>query len=41
MVADVGHFESERPVLKTIKNLLQPLGIEVIVADEKSPFSNF
>lgn len=41
IIADIGHFESERPVLKTIIKLLEPLEIEVIIADEKSPFINY
>lgn len=41
IIIDVGHFESERPVLKTIKNILEPLNLEVIIADEKSPFINY
>lgn len=38
IIMDIGHFESEYPVLKKIKSLLKPLGIEVEIADEKSPF---
>lgn len=34
---DIGHFESEVPVLEVFKNLLQN-GVEVVFADEKSPF---
>ena len=41
IIADIGHFESERPVLKTIENLLKPLNVEVMIADEKSPFVNY
>lgn len=41
ILIDIGHFESERPVLNTIKHLLTPLNIEVIIADEKSPFINY
>lgn len=41
IIVDIGHFESERPVLKTIENLLKPLNIEVIIAYEKSPFINY
>lgn len=37
---DIGHFESERPVLFTLKKILETMGIEVILADEKSPFIN-
>lgn len=40
IIADVGHFESERPVLKTLKNLLKD-EIEVTISDEKSPFINY
>jgi len=39
ILIDVGHFESERPVLNTLKELLTPLNVEVIIADEKSPFT--
>ena len=38
IIIDIGHFESERPVLEKIKKLLQPLNLEVLIADEKSPF---
>ena len=41
IIIDVGHFESERPVLKTIKKILVPLNLEVMDADEKSPFINY
>lgn len=41
IIIDVGHFESERPVLKTIKKILEPLNLEVMEADEKSPFINY
>lgn len=41
IITDAGHFESEHPVLNTIKNLLTHRGIEVIIADEKSPFINY
>jgi len=41
IIADIGHFESEHPVLKTIKNLLEPRGIEVKIADEESPFTTY
>lgn len=40
IIADIGHFESERPVLNTIKDLLTN-DIEVTIADEKSPFINY
>lgn len=39
IVIDMGHFESERPVLKTLKNRLQE-NVEIIYAKEKSPFNN-
>lgn len=41
IIIDVGHFESERPVLNTIKKLIGESGVEVIIADEKSPFIDY
>lgn len=41
IIADVGHFESEFPVLNKIKKLLESLNLEVVIADEKSPFINY
>lgn len=41
IIIDAGHFETERLVLEKIKELLEPLNIEVIIADEKSPFINY
>ena len=41
IIIDVGHFESERPILKKIKKILEPLNLEVMKADEKSPFINY
>ena len=41
IIIDVGHFESEIPVLGKIKKLLQQLNLEVLIADEKSPFINY
>lgn len=41
IIIDAGHFESERPVLKKIKKILEPLNLEVVEADEKSPFINY
>lgn len=41
IIIDIGHFESEIPVLVTVKNLLKTLDVEVIIADEKSPFINY
>lgn len=41
IIIDVGHFESEFPVLKTIQNLLANAGVEAIISDEKSPFINY
>lgn len=38
IIIDAGHFEGERPVLTTIKKLLEKLEIEVVIADEESPF---
>lgn len=41
IIADIGHFESERPVLGKIKKLLSNLEVEVDIADEKSPFITY
>lgn len=41
IIIDVGHFESERPILKKIKKILEPLNLEVVEANEKSPFINY
>lgn len=43
ILLDAGHFESEHPVLNTVKELLMEefKGIEVLIADEKSPFINY
>lgn len=41
IIVDVGHFESERPVLKKIKKIFELNNLEVIIADEKSPFINY
>lgn len=41
IIIDVGHFESEVPVLGKLKNLLENVGLEVLIADEKSPFINY
>lgn len=41
IIIDVGHFESEYPVLETIADLLKNLELEVRIADEKSPFINY
>lgn len=38
ILIDIEHFESERPVLNSLKRRLTPLNLEVIIADEKSPF---
>lgn len=37
---DIGHFESEFPILKVFKNLLKGKKVEVLIADEKTPFKN-
>ena len=39
IIADIGHFESEIPVIKRVKSLLGN-ELEVIIADEESPFIN-
>lgn len=41
IMVDAGHFETERPVLTTIKKLLEQKGVEVEIADEKSPFIDY
>lgn len=41
IIIDVGHFESEYPVLKTLQDLLEKSGVEAVIADEKSPFINY
>lgn len=41
IIIDVGHFESERPVLKSLEKLFKSLDIGVTIADEKSPFINY
>ncbi len=41
IIADIGHFESEHPVLNTIKNLLKNPELEVEIADEESPFTTY
>lgn len=38
VLIDVGHFESEKPVLKTLHKILQD-DVELIYAKEKSPFN--
>lgn len=38
IIYDIGHFESEYPVLKTLENLIKKLGVETLIANEKSPF---
>lgn len=40
IIADVEHFYSEQPVLNSLKKLLDKY-IEVVIADEKSPFINY
>lgn len=37
-VIDIGHFESERVILPVLKDLLRKLDVEVIIADEESPW---
>jgi GTP cyclohydrolase I len=41
IIIDVGHFESEVPVLVKLKSILENVGLEVVIADEKSPFINY
>jgi dinuclear metal center YbgI/SA1388 family protein len=40
IVFDIGHFESEYPVLFKLEGFLKEMKIEVFIADEKSPFIN-
>lgn len=40
VLIDIGHFESEIPVLKTLQKLLKDKA-EIIIAKEKSPLQNF
>ncbi len=41
ILIDIGHFGSEHPVLNTLEKIISPLGIEVLVADEKDPFEYY
>lgn len=41
IIFDIGHFESEHPVLKTLEKIITKHGVETIIADEKSPFITF
>jgi GTP cyclohydrolase I len=41
IITDIGHFESEHPVLNSLRNLLKNAELEVKIADEKSPFINY
>lgn len=41
IIIDIGHYESEWPVMKTLENILKPLNLKVVIADEKSPFINY
>ena len=40
-VVDAGHFETERQILPVLKKLLKDMGVEIVVAKEKSPFEIF
>ena len=37
-VLDVGHFESELPILPTIQGLISKTGVEAIIAEEHVPW---
>ncbi len=39
ILIDIGHFESEVPVLKTIKKIIENDKLEVIYAKQKTPFN--
>lgn len=41
IIIDVGHFESEYPILKILQYLLENAGVEAVIANEKSPFINY
>lgn len=41
IIIDVGHFESERPVLDTLKGLFEDKKLRIEIADEKSPFIDY
>ena len=38
-VADIGHFESELPVLPLIQGLIAKTGVETIIAHEQVPWT--
>jgi len=39
IVIDLGHFESETPVLKTIEKIIKNESVEITYAKQKSPFN--
>ncbi len=39
ILIDIGHFESEVPVLKTIKKIIENDKLEIIYAKQKTPFN--
>lgn len=39
VLIDIGHFESERPVLETIKKIIESSKVEIIYAKQKTPFN--
>jgi dinuclear metal center YbgI/SA1388 family protein len=41
IIIDVGHFESEHPILLKLQKILRPLNLEVLIADEKSPLFTY
>ncbi len=38
ILVDAGHFETERLILPTLKDLIKPLGLSVHIAEEKLPW---
>ena len=39
VLIDIGHFESEKPVLETIKKIIENSKVEIIYAKQKTPFN--
>ena len=38
VVIDAGHFETEKIILQTLKNLLQPYAQDIVIAKETEPW---
>ncbi len=41
ILIDIGHFESEKPILETLKKILQTKNMEVFIANEENPFKYY